>query len=236
MLYRYKQYALFILLFLLTASAYAQDSVIPDISYPYLDKLIASAKAHYPRVANLKYRVEVAQIGIKKAKFSWFDIFTFSYIYQPDNTVVVSSAATTTSSTNNRYLFDGLQVGVSLNLASLLLKPSNIKSAKVDLKIANEEENEYLVTLTADVKRRYFTYLLQQNLVKIETQSYQDMQASLKQTKTKFQRGEITFDVYNSALMSSSARIEQKLQAETNFFIAKSELEALVGAKLEDIK
>lgn len=242
-MYKYKRYALFILLFLLTAAANAQDSVVPDISYAYLDKLITSAKAHYPRVANLKNRVDAAQLGIKKAKISWFDLFTFSYIYQPDNTLVSSvpasvttTSGSTASTTNNRYLFNGLQVGVSLNLGSLLLKPTNVKSAKIDLKIANEEENEYLVTLTSDVKRRYFTYILQQNLVKIETQSYQDMQASLKQTKSKFQRGEITFDAYNSTLMSSAARTEQKLQAETNFFIAKSELEALVGAKLEDIK
>lgn len=234
----YKRYTFFILLFIVTATAKAQDSVIPDISYPYLDKLIASAKVNYPRVAALKDRIENAQLGISKARISWLDLFTFSYIYQPDNTLnyTVPSTTTTTSSTNNRFLFNGIQLGVSLNFGSLLLKPTNIKSARVDLKIANEEENEYLITLTADVKRKYFTYLLQQNLVKIQTTSYLDMQASLKQTKYKFQKGEITFDVYNSALLSASARTEQKLQAETNFLIAKSELEAIVGAKLEEIK
>ncbi len=230
-----KVYTVFIVLFLVTTAAKAQDSVVPDISYPYLEKLINSAKSNYPRVAAFKDRTELAKTNIGKAKISWFDIFTFSYIYQPNNTLNYAIPSTT-SGTNNRYLFNGIQAGVSLNLGLILAKPYNIKSAKQDLKIANDEQSEYLIALTADVKRKYFTYLLQQNLVKIQTESYQDMQTSLKQVKYKFQKGEVSFETYNAALLSSSASRGQKMLAETNFFISKSELEAMVGAKLEDIK
>jgi outer membrane protein TolC len=233
----HKPYTLFILLFLATTVVKAQESVIPDISYPYMDKLIASAKKNYPRVAAFNNRVAIADINVHKANVSWFDLFTFSYIYQPNNNTLVNTIpSTTTSTTNNRFLFSGVQLGLSLNLGSFLLKPYNVKTAKTELKVANDEQSEYLITLASDVKRRYFTYILQQNMVKLQTQAYQDMQASLKQTKYKFQKGEITFEVYNATLLSASSRTEQKLQAEANFFIAKSELEAIVGAKLEDIK
>ena len=232
----HKKYTLFILLILLTTVVKAQESVIPDISYPYLDALIASAKNHYPRVAALKDRADIAKTNVSKANVSWFDFFTFSYIYQPNNTLNYTVPTNSASATNNRFLFNGIQLGLSLNLGSYLLKPYNVKTAKADLRIANEEQSEYLITLTADVKRKYFTYLLQQNLVKLQTQAFQDMQTSLKQTKYKFQKGEISFEIYNASLLTASARTEQKLQAETNFFIAKSELEAIVGVKLEDIK
>lgn len=231
----YKRYAVFILLILVCVGARAQDSMISDISYPYMEKLIAAAKKNYPKVAALQNRVELAKIDVDKARVSWFDILTFSYIYQPNNTLNYTIPSTT-ATTTNRYLFNGIQLGLSLNLGSVLLKPANIKYAKTEVRIAGEEQGEYLLLLTADVKRRYFTYLLQQNLVKIQTQAYLDMQAMLKQTKYKFQKGELTFDAYNAALLSASARTDQKLQTETNFFIAKSELEALVGEKLEDIK
>lgn len=231
----YKLHTVFIMLILVCTAARAQDSIIPDISYPYMEKLIAAAKNNYPKVMALQDRMEIARIGVSKAGLSWFDFLTFSYIYQPNNTLNYT-VPSTTSATTNRYLFNGIQLGLSLNFGSLLLKPSNIKIAKTEVKIAGEEQGEYLITLKADVKRRYFTYLLQQNLVKIQTQAYQDMQSSLKQTKYKFQKGELTFEVYNAALLSASARTELKLQAETNYFIAKSELEAIVGGKLEDIK
>ncbi len=231
----YKRYTVFIMLILVCAAARAQDSMISDISYPYLEKLIAAAKKNYPKVIALQDRIELAKIAVGKAGLSWFDFFTFSYIYQPNNTLNYAVPSSTYASTN-RFLFNGIQLGLSLNFGSLLLKPSNIKIAKTEVKIAGEEQSEYLITLTADVKRRYFTYLLQQNLVKIHTQAYQDMQTSLKQTKYKFQKSELTFEVYNAALLSASIRTEQKLQAEANYFIAKSELEAIVGAKLEDIK
>ncbi|MVN22948.1 TolC family protein [Mucilaginibacter arboris] len=232
----YKRYTLFILLILITAFAKAQDSVIPDISYSYLDKLIASAKTNYPRVAAYKNRIDLAKTAVSKAGLSWFDLLTFSYIYQPDNTLNYTIPATNYATTTNRFLFNGIQLGLSLNLGSLLLKPANVKVAKTELKIIGEEQSEYLITLTMDVKRKYFTYLLQQNLVRIQTQSYQDMQSALKQAKYKFQKGEASFETYNATLLSAATRTEQKLQAETNFFIAKSDLEAIVGDKLENIK
>lgn len=233
----YKGNTVFILLILVTTFVKAQDSVIPDISYPYLDKLIAAAKKNYPRVTAYKDRIDLAKTSVSKAGLSWFDLFTFSYIYQPNNTLNYAiPAATGSAIANNRFLFNGIQAGVSVNLGSLLLKPENIKAAKTELKIVNDEQNEYLVTLTADVKRRYFTYLLQQNLVKIQTQAYQDVQSALKQAKYKFQKGEVTFETYNAALVTAATRTEQKLQAETGFFIAKSDLEAIVGDKLEDVK
>jgi outer membrane protein TolC len=233
----HKKYTLFILIILLAGTAKAQSSVIPDISYPYLEKLIAAAKSNYPRVTNYNDKVDLAKINVNRAKLTWFDLFTFSYIYQPNNTTVVNTIpVTSTSTANNRYLFNGLQAGVSVNLGSLLLKPSTVKVAQQDLKIANDEQSEYMITLTALVKSRYFTYLLQQNLVKVQTQSYQDMQSSIIQAKSKFQKGEANFETYNAALLMSADRTTMKLQAEANFFIAKSELEALVGVKLEDIK
>ncbi|MEX8546010.1 MAG: TolC family protein [Mucilaginibacter sp.] len=232
----FKAYTLFTLLFFVSVTVKAQDSVIPEISYPYLDKLITSAKIHYPKLTGYNDKINLARINVKRAGISWFDILTFSYIYQPNNTLNYAIPTTNTGTTVNRFLFNGLQLGVSLNLGSILTKPYTIKAAQEDLNIVRDEQNEFLVTLTADVKRRYFTYLLQKNLVKLQTQSYQDMQTLLKQTKYKFQKGEATFDVYNAALITASARAEQKLQAETNFLIAKSELEALVGLKLEDIE
>jgi outer membrane protein TolC len=231
-----KKYTLFILIILLAGAAKAQSSVIPDISYPYLEKLIAAAKGNYPRVTNYNDKIDLAKINVNRAKLTWFDLFTVSYIYQPNNTTVVNTIPSTPTTANNRYLFNGFQAGVSVNLGSLLLKPSTIKVAEQDLKIANDEQSEYMITLTALVKSRYFTYLLQQNMVKVQTQSYQDMQSSIIQAKSKFQKGEATFDTYNAALLMAADRTTMKLQAETNFFIAKSELEALVGVKLEDIK
>lgn len=231
-----KAHTVFILLFFVSTIVKAQDSVVPDISYPYLDKLIASAKLNYPRINAFDNKINLAKINVKKAGISWFDVLTFSYIYQPNNTLNYAVPTTNAGTTVNRFLFNGFQLGVSLNVGSILAKSYAIKTAQEDLMIVRDEQNEFIVTLTADVKHRYFTYLLQKNLVKLQTQTYLDVQTLLKQTKYKFQKGEVTFEAYNTALVNSALRTEQKLQAETNFFIAKSELEALVGAKLEAIE
>ena len=54
----------------------AQQSIIPDISYLFLEKLIATAKQNYPRVKQLNINKEIAEFNVKQQKLSWLDPFS----------------------------------------------------------------------------------------------------------------------------------------------------------------
>jgi hypothetical protein len=72
------RYAVFLVpLFFILHTAKAQESLSKDISYEYLDKLIAVCKANYPKIKMYEARVAVTEYGIKKAKLSYFDILIF---------------------------------------------------------------------------------------------------------------------------------------------------------------
>lgn len=206
--------------------AIAQESMLPGISYVYVEKLINVTKENYPRIKNFQSQVNVAKFKVTKAQFSWFDGLTFSYVYQPNNTLNIV----------NPNFFNGYQIGVLFNLGGFIQKPFNVKQTKEELKIAGYEKDEYELTITSEVKKRYFTYLQYLSTLKLRARSVEDATSILELIKHKFEKGEETFENYNKALLSVTQQNEAKIQNEANLLIAKSDLEELLGQKLETIQ
>lgn len=214
----------------------AQSSIIQDVDTAYLNKLIAIAKANYPRVKSYQNHINIAQQNIGKAKASYFDAFTFSYVYQPHSSTIVNTTPGTTTTGSNYSYFNGIQVGLFFNLGSYLEKPYASKIAKQELIIANNDRDEYFLTLTTEVKKRYYAYLLSLAALKIQVQAAQDAEEIAKSIRYKFEKGEETYDNYNKAQVTYADHNQTRIQAEAALLTARADLEELLGQQLESIK
>ena len=207
----------------------AQATIIPELSNINLQRLIDSAVANYPRVRYFQNRVNVASTNISKTRASWLDALTVSYVYQPGTATVNPVNPTST-------YFKGLQAGVFLNVGTLVAKPWLIKQAKQEMMVIQSEQEEYIVTLTAEVKRRFYMYVQRIGELKLQIRASEDTEAQLKDVKYKFEKGEETLASYNNILVAYSNQLKNKIDAEAAFLIAKCHLEELLGKKLEDIR
>ncbi|WP_171972489.1 TolC family protein [Mucilaginibacter polytrichastri] len=214
----------------------AQSSIITDIDTAYLRKLIETAKANYPRVKSLQNHIDIAQQNISKARASYLDAFTFSYVYQPHSSTIVSTTPGTATTGSNYSYFNGIQVGLFFNLGNFLQKPYAVKVARQELMIANNDRDEYLLTLTTEIKKRYYAYILRIAELKLQSQSAQDAEEIMKSVRYKFEKGEETYDNYNKAQVTYSDRNQTRIQAEAGLLSARADLEELVGQQLESIK
>lgn len=229
----------FVGIIMIQRSAVAQQSILPDISPVYLDKLISIAKQNYPAVKANEHKIEEAKANVSKATISYLDIISLSYIYQPQGFfgINASGSSNSNSGTSSNYsYFNGIQTGVTVNLGSFFEKPSQVKAAKQELAIANDAQEEYLLTLTNNVKKRYYTYVQNIATLKLLTQANTDAQEVFASEKHRFEKGEVTFEEYNRAQLSLTTSYQEKILAESNLLIAKADLEELLGEKLEDIK
>lgn len=211
----------------------AQQTIMNDISEDYIAKLVAHAEANYPQVKSNQNRINIAQGNIGKAKVSYLDAFTFSYIYQPQGINTLGNVSGT--SANYNY-FNGIQAGIFFNLGSFLEKPYAVKQAKQELEIANNDQNQYYLTITSEVKKRYYTYLQDISILKLAAQACIDNENIANDIKHKFQKGEETFDNYTKAQSVLTISYQSKIQAETALLVAKADLEELLGDKLENIR
>lgn len=224
---KYRLLTLIIISFLFTNKLHAQaTSFIPDINYPYLEKLIATAKKNYPEVKLRQSQVNFAKTNYNGTKVSWLDIFTASYIYQPKNSQNLLQPT----------IFNGYQLSISINLGQFLTKPFTTRAAKETYHIAQYQQSEYLLSIEAQVKRLYFAYLAGQAEVRLRSGSVIDAEAAVKELKYSFQKSEIGFQIYNAALTNLYNQNGFQVQGELAMLTAKANLEEILGAKLEDVK
>lgn len=218
-------------LFLLTFfafHAFAQESIIPDVKYADLEKYIALAKQNAPKRKILAAQSESIKTGIPVATLSYLDLFNGSYIYRPQGKVALDPI--------NPYSVNGFQLGVSLNLGNFLAKPFNIKKAKADYRVAQLQEQDFEATLTTEVKARYYDYIQSVAELKIATQAAQDNKGVAESQRYKFEKGQVTLDVYNQSRTLLTQSSTQRITAEVAFLKAKDQLEELIGEKLTDVK
>ena len=217
---------LFVFLFFLFRGS-CQSTMMTEISYPFLEKLILIAKENNPHMKTFSNQVNIAALNVKRAKISWFDIANFSYTRNKNlganaNSVVLNG--------------NGYQYGISISVGTLLQKPSQIKVAKEQMNIAELERQEYNLVLESMVKEGYFSYIQQLTALKVQFQSAQDAEGISKLATSKFEKGEVTYEDFNTALASYSTATQQKISFEAAMLIAKSNLEAILGTKLENVE
>ncbi len=218
----------------------AQQSMLEDVNVPYLDTLVKIAKKNYPRQKINIQNVAIAQYNVNKVKISWFEGISLFYLYLPKS---VGDSVLTTVPTNpalpvytiNQSRAGGFQLGFSLNIGSLLQKPAAIKAEKKRKEVAMLEKDEYELTLEADVKERYYNYITQITLLKRRATIVLDADAALTSVKSKYERGQETFDNYNKAQIILNQQIVDKINTENEMLTAKAHLEELLGVKLETI-
>jgi outer membrane protein TolC len=211
---------------LLSNSAKSQETMMTDISYVFLEKLIATAKENYPRMNSFEGRIKSAKTTVGQEQLSWLDAFSFSYIYNPNNTLDIAVPR----------FFNGYQVAFNFNLSSLLQKPGNVKQAKEGVKLAQYDLDEYHLTLETEVKRRYFSYVQALSNLRLQTKLSSDALNVSNDIKTRYEKSEITFEQYTLSQMSYSGALQSKIVAESNFLIAKASLEELLTKKIEEIQ
>ena len=197
-----------------------------DISYVFLEKLIATAKENYPRMNSFEGRIKVAKTTVGQEQLSWLDAFSFSYVYNPNNTLDLV----------NPSFFNGYQVAFNFNLSSILQKPGNVKQAKESVKLAQYDLDEYHLTLETEVKRRYFSYVQALANLRLQTKASSDALNISREIKTRYEKSETTFEQYTMSQMSYSGAVQSKIAAESNFLIAKASLEELLTKKVEEVQ
>lgn len=206
----------------------AQDDIASQINPPLLQKYVDLAKEYYPKRKMYRASELSAKAKIGAAKAGYLESMNVSYFYRPDNAAIVD--------TTNPYSINGFQFGVYLNLGLFFRTPSLVKQAREEYNSASYLTKEYDILLETDVKQRYFEYLQWLSDLKVKNQAYIDNKTSSDGLRYKFEKGEVSLDVYTKAKSLTSISSSEKLQAELNMLKAKSSLEALIGKKLDEVK
>ncbi len=223
MVFRY----LVVFFLLAVSSARAQESMMANVDNVFLDKLIAAAKANYPKMKATAIKLDIASLNVHKAKLDWFSIVSFTYLYSPNNS---------TTALVNPSLLNGYQFGFSTSIGGILQRPDQVKTARDEYKLAQLNQDEYNLNIVAVVQQRYYAYVQTQTVLNWKTKSLESAESTLKEMKYKFEKGVETYDSYTRVEAFYSSSVQAKIESEGSYLVAKSSLEEMIGVKLESIQ
>ncbi|MFN0290609.1 TolC family protein [Pedobacter helvus] len=217
-----------LLLLMVGVQGYAQNDIASQINPPLLQKYIDLAKEYYPKRKMYKASELSAKAKMGVAKAGYLESLNVSYFYRPDNAAIVDAS--------NPYSINGFQFGVYLNLGLFFRTPSLVKQAREEYNSASFLTKEYDILLETEVKQKYFEYLQWFIDLKVKNQAYIDNKTASDGLRYKYEKAEVSLDVYTKAKALTSTANSEKLLAELNMLKAKSSLEALIGKTLEEVK
>ena len=229
----------FLVLFAINFYTYGQkvnyDRIIPPEYSPELkfeEKLVYLAWQNQPVNKILNHRVAIAEKNKKKADWAWLEIFSAS-----GNLNEFTINQNGNDDLNNRAQFyPRYNFGARINMDMFVTIPSDIKIAKEEIGIANSTIDAQKINLRAEVLRAYQVYLMNMEVLSIQTESTEGAYSDFLLNEQKFKNGEIDLEEYSSASQRYNEARRAKLDAETNFNIAKINIEELIGITLEDVK
>jgi hypothetical protein len=76
---------LYMLAMLAPAALNAQPTMMNEVSQPYLQKLISTARQNFPKYRYTTARMDAAKANYQKTKLGVFDFASLSYVYYPNN-------------------------------------------------------------------------------------------------------------------------------------------------------
>jgi len=163
---------------------------------------------------------------LKKAKGSWFDIFS------AQSNV---NSITITPNNPNALLYPKWNVGVAVPFNYFFDKSNSVKIAKENYMISEAQRTEMARRVRAEVLTRYENYLMYKSILDLQIRVSQDAYTLYISKEKDYQDGIILQEDYNKAYSSWAEQQRGKIEAENKYKVAKISLEELIGVPIEQV-
>lgn len=210
-----------------SSAAFAQNPsalIKQDTSSVIEEKLVALA-LQGPEAKNLEHQDKINQYQLKSAQNQWLNLLTVSANY---NERSFSQTA------NNTYVFPRYFFGLTIPLGTILSK-TQVKSARESVEMGKNNKELLRRNVRQQVLTLYREYRAMGQLIAIQSELVNDVQAQLVQTEEKFRSGTVSIDDYNAAQKNNNTEMAALINLRLQQDIKKLEIERMIGVKLETV-
>ncbi len=214
-------------LFLHPSISSADSAIIHNDSMSVEDKLVALA-INGPLFKSSESQNKINEYLLKAAKNQWINLLTLSANLNDQNTFVQNPNA------GSNVIFPRYFFGVNIPLGTILSRTS-VKSAREQVKISKNNQEQLARTIKAEVLSKYERYQNLAELIKLQTDILDNEETAFLQAKDKFRNDLITIDVYNVAQKLYNLELSKKLSLQLEQDLIKLDIERIIGVSLDNI-
>ena len=185
-------------------------------------KLVELALAG-PEARKVEHQQQVYQYQLKSAKNSWMNFLTLSLNYNDQ---------TFNPNIPNVYpkYFFGLNVPIGTFISS-----KQTKIAREGVAIGELTMEETKRRIRAEVLGKYRQFLSYNQLILLQSELLNDVQAALLQTEDKFRKGDLTFDMYNAAQKNKNEEESRLINLQLEQDLIRLDIERMIGTSLDSV-
>jgi outer membrane protein TolC len=176
------------------------------------------------------HMIRIAEYKVKAAKKSWFNLLSVSVNYN-DQTF----AKPAVQNGQTQYIYPKYFFGLTIPIGTIISKGSEIKAAKEEIKIAQDNQDELARTIRVDVLTKYKQYKTFSTLVVLQNQVVDDIHAAFLQTEKRFNEGTATIEAYSVASRTYNEELTKQLNLQLQQDIARLEVEKMIGVRLATV-
>lgn len=183
-----------------------------------------------PQVKALDIKKQITKYDQNVAKAGWLNMLTAAGNLN-EFTIHGSGA------TNNNTLYPRYNFGIMVPLGSFISIPNQVKIAKANGKVFDQQKEGEKLALKSAVLSAYEDYAANKQLYELELPLLEDAYNHYKQVEQKFSTGDQDTGVQglNDAYRIYNAEMVRKVNLERDVKQSKLALEAIIGTTLEEV-
>jgi outer membrane protein TolC len=201
-----------------TTSSYDSTSAVEE-------KLVQLA-LNGPLYKESIHRNKINEIELIAAKRNWVNLLTVSANYN-DQSFAKSPAV-------GGYVYPKYFFGITVPLGTILSR-TEVKAAKEGVEMGKSIQEQLSRTIRAEVLSKYRQYKAYNELITLQGELVNDVQASLLQTEEKFRKGLAPVETYTAAQRSKNDETARLINLQLEQDLIKIDLERMIGTSLDSV-
>ena len=195
-----------------------------DTSTAIEERLVALA-LQGPEAKNLEHQNKINEYTLRNAQNQWLNLLAISANYNDQSFA---------KNNNVGYVYPKYFFGLTIPLGTILSK-TQVKSAKESIQMGKNNQEILRRTVREEILTKYREYKAYGQLIAIQSELVNDVQAQVIQAEEKFRKGTATIEDYNNAQKGNNTELATLINLKLQQDIKKLEIEKMIGVKLETV-
>jgi outer membrane protein TolC len=200
--------------------------IVTDLSDTAMeDKLVALA-LNGPDYDITVHQARMDELAVKQAKETWLNLLAISGNYNDQ---------TFAKQTNTAYVYPKYLIGITIPLGIIFSQGNSVKSARESMKKGLDQQEITARQLRTTVLGKYKQFKMYTNLIEMETEVSNDVQANFSQAEENFRQGKITVDAYIAAQRLKNEEMTKILNLQLQEDLIRLDIERMIGVPLDQV-
>lgn len=200
------------------------------------ERLVQLAWKNNPSTSAAQNEVALSQSELKSVSTRWTSLIGVNGNLN-EFTINQFGSSSNSSDPNSKNLFyPRYNVSVTLPLSTFFQLPHDVKAAKAQVAIKQDNVNLLKLHIRATVLKLYAEYKKNEVIWNIRKQALADEESNYLLIEQKFKNGEASVEDYIQAQKSRNDQKILAVLAEAEFTSSKLDLEEMIGVRIEEVR